>query len=68
VDESFLLLFNAGQEHVVYRLPPRRFGSRWKLELATAEPDLPEGEGPSYPARTEIEVAPLSLVLLRRAW
>jgi glycogen operon protein len=68
VDESFLLLFNAAQEPVVYRLPPRRFGSRWKLELATAEPDLAEGAEPSFPARTEIEVAPLSLVLLRRAW
>ena len=68
LDESFLLLFNAGLEPVTYRLPPRRFGARWKLELSTAEPELREGEEPSYPARTEVRVEALSLAVLRRAW
>jgi isoamylase len=68
VDESFLLLFNTGEEPVTYRLPPRRFGARWKLELSTAEPEVPEGEEPSYPARSALEVPQLSLVVLRRAW
>src|SRR5205085_2208931 len=67
-DESFLLLLNAGADPVTYRLPPRRFGARWKLELSTARPDLSEGEEPSYAARAEVTVEMLSLVLLRRAW
>ncbi len=67
-DESFLLLFNAELEAVTYRLPPRRFGGRWRLELSTAQPNLVEGEEPSYPARSVVQVEALSLVLLRRAW
>jgi isoamylase len=66
-DESFLLLLNAQLEPVMFRLPPRRFGARWKLELSTAEPELAEGER-SHPARTEVRVEALSLLLLRRAW
>jgi isoamylase len=68
VDESFLLLLNSALDPVTYRLPPRRFGGRWKVELSTAAPDLPEGEEPSYAARGDIEVPALSVVLLRRAW
>ena len=68
VDESFLLLLNASPEGVTYRLPPRRFGGRWKLELSSASPEQTEGEEPSYAARAELEVAALSVVLLRRAW
>jgi isoamylase len=37
-DDSFLLLFNAHSEDVVFTLPTRRFGVRWALELATGEP------------------------------
>jgi glycogen operon protein len=68
VDESFLLLLNASPEGVTYRLPPRRFGGRWKLELSSASPEQTEGEEPSYTARAELEVPALSVVLLRRAW
>jgi glycogen operon protein len=42
-DESFLVLFNAHHEPLTFRLPTRRFGARWKLELSTAEPELEEG-------------------------
>jgi glycogen operon protein len=34
-DESFLLLFNAFFEELSFRLPARRFGTRWELVLAT---------------------------------
>ncbi len=51
--EQVGMLFNAGAEAVTFRLPPRRFGIRWKLELSTAEPELPEGDR-SYAARSEV--------------
>ena len=66
-DESFLLLFNSGHERIAFRLPPRRFGARWKLELSTAEPHVEEGER-SWPARGEVEVGDRAIVLLRRGW
>ena len=42
--DSFLLVFNAHSEPVVFTLPTRRFGSRWHVELAT-------GEAPARAAR-----------------
>ena len=38
-DESFLLLFNAYHEEIAFRLPARRFGTRWEVELATGRVD-----------------------------
>jgi glycogen operon protein len=66
-DESFLLLFNALHEPVTFRLPPRRFGARWKLELATAEPHVEEGVR-NFTARGEVAVEGRAIVLLRRGW
>jgi glycogen operon protein len=34
-DDSFLLLFNAHYEDISFRLPARRFGTRWAIELST---------------------------------
>ncbi|HZB85137.1 MAG TPA: glycogen debranching protein GlgX [Gaiellaceae bacterium] len=65
-DDSFLLLLNAHHEPVVFTLPPRRFGARWAVELATAEPERRD-EGPSAGARDELTVEARSLLLLRRA-
>jgi len=59
--DSFLLLFNAHFEPVVFTLPTRRFGSRWQVELATGE----ASEGP-LGARGLVAVQEHSLVLLRR--
>ena len=60
-DDSFLLLFNAHFEPVVFTLPTRRFGSRWNVELAT-------GDAPAerLGARALVAVQEHSLVLLRR--
>src|SRR4029079_11045748 len=60
-DDSFLLVFNAHFEPVVFTLPTRRFGSRWQVELATG--DAPEGQ---LGARALVAVQEHSLVLLRR--
>jgi isoamylase len=64
-DESFLLLFNAHYEPVTFQLPARRFGTRWKLELSTAEPHADE---PSFAAREHVPVESRSLLVLRRGW
>jgi isoamylase len=63
VDDSFLLLFNASDEDVVFVLPPRRFGRRWVLELSTSEPD---GDGTRFPARGLVPNESRSVVVLRR--
>jgi isoamylase len=64
-DESFLLLFNAHYEPVTFQLPARRFGTRWKLELSTAEPHADER---SFAAREPVELESRSLLVLRRGW
>src|SRR5947208_2484720 len=66
-DESFLVLFNAHHESVTFRLPTRRFGARWKLELSTAEPQAEEGAR-SWTARQEVAVESRSVLVLRRGW
>jgi len=66
-DESFLVLFNAHHEPMTFRMPTRRFGTRWRLELSTAEPELDEGSR-SLAARDELWVESRSIVVLRRAW
>jgi isoamylase len=61
-DDSFLLLFNANDEGVVFVLPPRRFGRRWTLELSTFDPD---GEASLFPSRGLVPVDQRSIVVLR---
>ena len=34
-DDSFLLLFNAHNEPVQFRLPDQTFGREWNIEIAT---------------------------------
>jgi isoamylase len=64
-DDSFLVLFNAGNDPVDFRLPTRRFGAMWVVELTTAEPQrLPEGE--RVAPRSAVSVAGWSTVVLRR--
>jgi isoamylase len=66
-DESFLLLFNAHDAPIPFRMPTRRFGARWKLELSTAEPDAEEGSR-SWGAREDVDVQARSILVLRRGW
>jgi glycogen operon protein len=60
---SFLLLLNAGAEPVAFRLPPRRFGLEWALELSTEEP---WADAQLYRGRATVELGGRSLLLLRR--
>ena len=61
-DDSFLLLFNAYFDDVTFRLPARRLGLRWKLELKTGRFDADRTTPGS-----EVVVEARSLVVLRRA-
>jgi glycogen operon protein len=63
-DDSFILLFNAYFEPVSFTLPPRRFASRWTVELSTAEP---KAGGEVFAARAVVPVDSRSLVVLRRS-
>ena len=60
-DDSFLLLFNAFFEEITFRLPARRFGTRWELVLSTGncacERPVPGGD---------VVVESRSLALFRR--
>ena len=61
--DSFLLLVNAGDEAITFKLPPPRFGRRWRLELATADPDI---GADVHPAGAVVEVEALAMMLLQR--
>jgi isoamylase len=63
VDDSFLVLLNAGAEDAIFRLPPSRFGRHWTLELSTADPSL---QGIGYRYRQSLTLEARSLLLLRR--
>jgi glycogen operon protein len=63
-DDSFLLLFNAADEGIVFTLPPRRFGRRWTLELSTFDPDA---EASLFPSRGLVPVDPRTTIVLREA-
>jgi isoamylase len=64
-DDSFLLMFNAHYEPVAFRVPARRFGARWTLELSTAEPGLESGSR-GCAAREEVVLPDRSVLVLRR--
>ncbi len=61
-DDSFLLLFNAYFDEITFRLPARRLGLRWHVELTTGRFD-PDRLSPG----AEVLVEARSLVVLRRA-
>ncbi len=61
-DESFLILFNAHFEAVSFRLPARRFGTRWSRELATGAIGADR-----LAAGARVTVESRSLAVLRRA-
>jgi glycogen operon protein len=62
-DDSFIVLFNAAPDSVVFKLPPRRFGANWTVELSTGDPHIRDGR---RPARSDVEVGARSLIVLRR--
>jgi isoamylase len=65
-DDSFLLMFSAYYEPVTFRIPARRFATRWTFELSTAEPQLEPGAR-SYGPREDVTLSPRSILVLRRS-
>ncbi|MEV5748842.1 glycogen debranching protein GlgX [Actinoallomurus sp. NPDC052308] len=63
-DDSFLLLFNAHSDGIVFRIPDTRFGERWEVVLDTATPKPADRE--PVKADDDLAVADRALVLLRR--
>jgi isoamylase len=61
-DDSFLVLFNASHESTSFKLPARRFGRDWTVEIATADPEATD----SYTARGDVFVEARSMTVLRR--
>jgi glycogen operon protein len=64
-DESFVLLFNAHDEDREFKLPRRRMGARWDLELCTVDPAAEPGSA-SYGPQGLITVIAHSITILRR--
>jgi glycogen operon protein len=67
-DDSFLLLFNAHWEHVVFRLPDAAYGERWLVAVDTAvEPGQGDPRsGPPFGAGESVTVKARSLTVLIR--
>jgi isoamylase len=61
-DDSFLLLFNAFFDDISFRLPARRLGLRWTVELATGRV-----EADRFSSGANVLVEARSLAVLRRA-
>ena len=68
-DDSFYVMFNAHQDPLTFRLPEAKWGLEWAVLLNTAEATdhlSEEHVGVEVEAGGELEVAPWSLVLLKR--
>ena len=57
VDDSFVLLFNAGHEDAELTLPPARFGAQWTCELRTDGEDCGGTYGPGEPVALAVALA-----------
>ncbi len=61
-DDTFLLLFNAYFDDIPFRLPARRFGTRWELVLATGRCECER-----FAPGGDVVVEARSAAVLRRA-
>jgi glycogen operon protein len=62
-DDSFLLLFNAHHDDVIFVLPGKEWGRRWMTELTTvSDPSLRRAKTPG----AKVTVAGRSVQVLRR--
>jgi isoamylase len=65
-DQSFLLLFNAGDDPVTFTLPGTDAASGWEVVADTAEPAGQLPPASAEPVMTARDVAARSVVILRR--
>ena len=64
VDNSFILIFNAHYEPIMFTLPDERYGRKWQLVVDTHNPDEPEL---SYEAGFMITAQSRSFLMLMSA-
>lgn len=62
-DRTFLVLMNAGESDISFRLPSEEEGASWELLLDTAE-DSDEPPDASFPCEAEVGLEARSLQLL----
>ena len=65
VDDSFLLLFNAGDAALTWTLPGPEWGRRWTIDLDTNDPRIGARRTVGAKADGEMEVVARSLIVLR---
>jgi isoamylase len=66
-DDTFLLMFNAGEHDLDFTVPAAEFGDQWIGEIDTADPQLPPGDAVAVKPGETITLLSRSLRLLRRA-
>ena len=54
--DSFLVVVNVSPEDVTFQLPAARLGTRWTVELTSADPGLPGGDPRAARARGAVHV------------
>jgi isoamylase len=64
--DSFLVLLNVSPDDAMFQLPAARLGSRWTVELTSADPGLQPGVR-ELRAREELFLTARSITVLRRA-
>ena len=65
VDDSFILLFNAADQGIDFKLPNLNYGERWEIVIDTTNPL--GGEEASLKAESTVHVEGRSVQVLRRA-
>ncbi|HSK54103.1 MAG TPA: glycogen debranching protein GlgX [Jiangellales bacterium] len=64
VDDSFLMLFNAGDEQLTFQLPHTKLGEAWQPVLDTDDTDVARRR--PLRARRKVRVQPRAMLVLRR--
>ena len=66
VDDSFLVLFNAREDEMEWRVPHERFGRRWRVMIDTATGFACHGVGAEVDATSPLPVEGRTVVVLQR--
>ncbi len=66
VDDSFLVLTNAGASKVAFTVPPEQYGKSWEVVVDTAAPSLRRPQVRELVTGDTLELIDRSLLVLRR--
>ncbi|HZH64032.1 MAG TPA: glycogen debranching protein GlgX [Flavisolibacter sp.] len=64
VDDNFYLVFNAHHEALLFKLPPKKFGSRW-IKVLDTNLNYLEETGEKHKAGEEVNVEARSVVVMK---